>query len=71
MKIISYLHRDKLLMALYAKRELLTFINGREWFDEQINDIWRAYYEHVNMPQKFSVLDIDRRRWEADNKKIP
>jgi hypothetical protein len=68
MKIISHYHRNDLLMALYVKRELLTFINGSEWFNEQINDIWRAYYEYLNMPQKFRVLDVDRRRWETEHK---
>jgi hypothetical protein len=66
-KIISHYQRNDLLMALYVKRELLTFINGREWFNEQINDIWRAYYEHVNMPQKFRLIDVDRYKWETDN----
>ena len=67
MKIISHYHRNDLLMSLYSKRELLTFINGSEWFNEQINDIWRAYYEHVNMPQKFRHIDVDRYKWETDN----
>jgi len=67
MKIFSHFDRDELLMSLYSKRELLIFINGRQYFDEQINDIWRAYYDHVKMPNQYRVLDIDRRRWETEN----
>jgi hypothetical protein len=67
MNIFNDSDRDKVLMSLYSKRELLIFVNGREYFDEQINDIWRAYYEFARMPKKYRVLDIDRRRWETDN----
>lgn len=35
--------RDQALQNLYANRQLLDFVNGPGWTEQQIQDIWKQY----------------------------
>lgn len=67
MKIISSFDRDRRLKALYDNKELLCFVNGKVWFESKLDEIWLAYYDHVNMPQKWRTIGIDKSKWEYYN----
>lgn len=67
MQIVSHYSRDNYLHELYAKKELLVFLNGIDWFNQQINEIWNAYYDHVKMPNKFKNFEMDKSKWEHHN----
>jgi len=67
MKIISHYSRDSYLKELYNQKELLAFVNGKEWFEEKLTEIWLAYYDHVKMPTKFQDVVMDVSKWEFYN----
>jgi hypothetical protein len=43
-QILSHYDRDSRLHKLYSNKELLVFMKGIVWFEQQITEIWLAYY---------------------------
>jgi hypothetical protein len=43
------MNKTKELHKLYQNRELLVFINGQKWFDEQMNVLYKS--KKLNSPE--------------------
>lgn len=68
MEIVSSVSRDRYLHQLYAKKELLCFLEGETCFYKQVDAVWLAYYDHVKMPDKWRAkLQVDVAAWEMNN----
>lgn len=66
--MITPADRDQALHQLYQNRELLIFVRGQKWFDEQVDHIhWD--WEQSGTPLEVSDLDITIARvaFEVDN----
>ena len=50
------MNKTKQLHKLYQNRELLVFVNGQKWFDEQLNVLYKS--KKLNSPEIMNAKRI-------------
>jgi hypothetical protein len=75
--MMTRLERNRQLQALYAKKELLVFMDGRQGFVDAANKIWYSYFKGKRLPFKvndeahdtmlFIHVYCSRKQWELEN----